>query len=57
MKPPNTDYRLAYRHGYFVDKHQLRAEHESAWVVAWAIGLALMIGLAAIGVYTHIQFN
>ena len=43
----NQDYKMAYRHGYFVDKHQFRAEHESAWIVAWCIGLALLICLAA----------
>ena len=43
MKPPNTDFRLAYKAGYFVDKHQLRAEHDSAWIVVWAVGLALAV--------------
>jgi len=47
MKFPNQEYKLVYRHGYFVDKHQLRAEHSSAFIVAWCVGLALMICLAA----------
>ena len=47
MKPPNTDFCLAYKAGYFADKHQLRAEHSSAFIVAWCIGLALVICLAA----------
>ena len=48
MKFPNQEYKMVYRHGYFVDKHQLRAEHESAWIVilclAGALAIILMSG-------------
>jgi len=47
MPPFNHDYRRMLRHGYFVDKHQLRAEHSSAFIVAWCVAGALMICLAA----------
>jgi len=43
----NQDYKMAYRHGYFVDKHQLRAEHESAWIITLCCAGASLIILMA----------
>lgn len=48
MKFPNQEYKMVYRAGTFIDKHTLRREHESAWIVAWAFGLALMVCLFAV---------
>lgn len=47
MKFPHQEYKMVYRHGYFVDKATLRREHESASIVALAIGAAVMMIVVA----------
>ena len=37
MKPPNPDYKLAYRAGCYLGKHQLRRENEAGAIVAISI--------------------
>ena len=48
MKSPHPDYKLAYRAGYYLDKHQLRRENEAGAIVALAVMAALLTVLLAI---------
>lgn len=46
MKFPHQDYKMVYRHGYFVDKHTLRREHDSASALFFCIAMSTLIILA-----------
>lgn len=48
MKSPNQEYKMVYRHGYFVDKYTLRREYDSASIVALAIGAAVTLIVVAV---------
>lgn len=48
MKFPNQEYKMVFRHGYFVDKNTIRKEHDAAVIVAFVIGAAVMLIVVAI---------
>ena len=41
MKSLHPDYKLSYRAGYYIEKHQLRHENEAGAIVALAMMAAL----------------
>ena len=48
MKSLHPDYKLSYRAGYYIEKHQLRHENEAGAIVAIAVMAALATILLAI---------